>query len=163
MKSWLRINQVSTSIAFQVAQWSRICLQCERPRFDPCIRKIPWRRAWQPIPVFLPGESHGQRSLVGYRPWGCKELDTTEWLSIECLHSRSPRSSEKTLGIDSHFSWKLSHPGTSSLQGSRGWILGWGTHMPHSETRPHPPTPKISQTRMWIILQETKWCAFCNN
>ena len=39
---------------------------------------IPWRRAWQPTPVFLPGESHGQRSLAGYSPWGCKELDMTE-------------------------------------------------------------------------------------
>ena len=37
-----------------------------------------WRRKWQPIPVFLPGEFHGQRSLVGYSSWGCKELDTTE-------------------------------------------------------------------------------------
>ena len=40
----------------------------------------PWRRQWQPTPVFLPGESHGQRSLVGYSPWGRKESDTTEWL-----------------------------------------------------------------------------------
>ena len=40
--------------------------------------KIPWRRAWQPIPVFLPGPSHGQRSLVGYSPWGRKESDMTE-------------------------------------------------------------------------------------
>ena len=40
--------------------------------------KIPWRRKWQPTSVFLPGESHGQRSLAGYSPWGCKELDTTE-------------------------------------------------------------------------------------
>ena len=42
--------------------------------FDPCIWKIPWRRAWQPTPVFLPGESHGQRSLVGYSPWSRKRL-----------------------------------------------------------------------------------------
>ena len=35
----------------------------------------PWRRAWQPTPVFLPGESHGQRSLASYSPWGCKESD----------------------------------------------------------------------------------------
>ena len=42
------------------------------------VRKIPWRRACQPTPVFLPGEFHGQRSLVGYSPWGRKELDTTE-------------------------------------------------------------------------------------
>ena len=43
--------------------------------------KIPWRSKWQPTPVLLPGESHGQRSLVGYSPWGHKELDTTEQLN----------------------------------------------------------------------------------
>ena len=43
--------------------------------------KIPWRRAWQPTPAFLPGESHGQRSLADYSPWGRKEVDTTEWLT----------------------------------------------------------------------------------
>ena len=42
------------------------------------VRKIPWRRKWQLTPVFLPGESHGQRNLVGYSLWGRKELDTTE-------------------------------------------------------------------------------------
>ena len=42
---------------------------------------IPWRREWQPTPVFLPGGSHGQRSQVGYSPWDCKELDMTERLS----------------------------------------------------------------------------------
>ena len=40
--------------------------------------KIPWRRKWQPTPVFLPGESHGRRSLVGYNPRGHKESDMTE-------------------------------------------------------------------------------------
>ena len=43
-----------------------------------CMGKIPWRRAWQPTPVFLPGESPGQRSLAGYNSQDCKELDTTE-------------------------------------------------------------------------------------
>ena len=52
--------------------------RCERPEFDPWVRKIPWRRKWQPTPVFLPGESRGQRSLAGYSPYGCKESDTTE-------------------------------------------------------------------------------------
>ena len=42
----------------------------------------PRRGNWQPTPVFLPGKSHGQRSLAGYRPWGCKESDTTEWLML---------------------------------------------------------------------------------
>ena len=50
----------------------------ERLGFDPWVRKIPWRRAWQPTAVFLPGKSHGQRSLAGYSPWGHKESDTPE-------------------------------------------------------------------------------------
>ena len=56
----------------------RAC-QCRRPKrceFDSWVGKIPWRRAWQPTAVFLPGESHGQRSLVGYSPRGHKELGT---------------------------------------------------------------------------------------
>ena len=48
----------------------------KRGRFDPWVGKIPWRRAWQPTAVFLPGESHGQRSLAGYSPWGGKESGT---------------------------------------------------------------------------------------
>ena len=56
-------------------------MQCRRPGFDFWIRKIPWRREWLPASVFLPGEFHEQRSLAGYSPWGCQELDTTEWLS----------------------------------------------------------------------------------
>ena len=48
----------------------RICLQCRRPRFNPWVGKIPWRREWQCTLVFLPEVSHGQRSLVGYSPWG---------------------------------------------------------------------------------------------
>ena len=53
------------------------CRRCQRHRFDPWIGKIPWRRKWQPTPGFLPGESHGQRRLMGYSPWGCKELGRT--------------------------------------------------------------------------------------
>ena len=49
--------------------------------FDLWVGKIPWRRAWQSTPIFLPGESHGQRSLAGYSPQGHKESDTTEQLS----------------------------------------------------------------------------------
>ena len=62
---------------------------CGRPGFHPWFQKIPWRRAWQPTPVFLPGEFHGQRNLVGYSPWGHKELDTTEQLThiiFHCVH-----------------------------------------------------------------------------
>ena len=58
--------------------------QCRRLRkcgFDPWVRMIPWRRARQPAPVFLPGESHGQKSLAGDSPWGHKESDTAERLN----------------------------------------------------------------------------------
>ena len=57
------------------------CSRRKRHKFDPWVGKIPWRRKWQPAPVFFPGKLRGQRSLQGYGPWGCKELYTTEWLS----------------------------------------------------------------------------------
>ena len=63
----------------------RICLQCRSPGSDPWVGKIPWRRECHPIPVFLPGESHGQRSLVAYSWWGHKESDTIEQLI--CTHT----------------------------------------------------------------------------
>ena len=60
--------------------------QHKRCRFDPWVRKIPWRRKWQPTPVFLPGKSCGERSLAGYSPRGLKKLDNTEWIATtECL------------------------------------------------------------------------------
>ena len=55
------------------------CRRHRRRKFDPWVGKIPWRRKSQPAPVFFPGKF--QRSLVGYSPWGHKELDTTEWLN----------------------------------------------------------------------------------
>ena len=49
---------------------------------DPRVRKIPWKKEWQPTPVSLPGGSHGQRSLVDCSPWGCKEMGTTDRLTL---------------------------------------------------------------------------------
>ena len=49
-----------------------------RHRFDAWVGKIPWRRKWQPTPVFLSGKSHGQRNLAGYRPYVSTEVDMTE-------------------------------------------------------------------------------------
>ena len=54
------------------------CRRCKTRGSDPWVGKTPWGRAWQPTPVFLPGESQGQRSLAGYSPWGHRESDTTE-------------------------------------------------------------------------------------
>ena len=53
--------------------------------FDRWVGKMPWRRTWQPTLVFLPGESHAERSLVGYSPWGCKESDMAEKLILSNL------------------------------------------------------------------------------
>jgi len=61
---------------------ARICLQCRRSMFNPWVRKFPWRGEWQLTLVFLPGESYGQRSLVGYSPWGRKESDMTEQVTL---------------------------------------------------------------------------------
>ena len=100
---------------------SRIHLQCRRPGFDSWVGKIPWKRAWQPISVALPGESHGQRSLASYSPWGHKESDTSEWLSLAHkwnIHSWSFKSEF------SHFSVTFIH----AVSCVRSWSLFIGEH-----------------------------------
>ena len=57
----------------------KICLQCRRLGFDLWVEKIPWKRKWQPTPLFLPGEFHGQRTLACYSPPGPKESDMTDF------------------------------------------------------------------------------------
>ena len=75
---WMSIYIVGLPLWFSQ---QRIHLQCRRPRFDPWVGKIPWRRERLPTPVFWPGEFHGL-----YSPWGLKELDTTERLSLSFIH-----------------------------------------------------------------------------
>ena len=89
----------------------------KRWRYHPWVRKTPWRRAQQPTPVFLPGKSHGQRSLAGYSLWGCKALDMTERLS--------PHAQVRAL-------WRILVPiiqpgDVSCIQMSQGCFLNWGT------------------------------------
>ena len=73
--------------------------QCRRHKFNPWVRKILWRRKWQPTPVFLPGESHGQRSQAGYSLWSHKESDSTGQLSTNVPSYTSHRRFSKTLWI----------------------------------------------------------------
>ena len=82
-----------------------------------------WRTKRQPTPVLLPGKSHGQRSLVGYSPWGCKELDTTEWLHFP-EKAMAPHSStlawkipwtEEPCGLQSMGSQRAGHDWATSL------------------------------------------------
>ena len=60
--------------------------------FNPWVGKIPWSRKWQPSPVFFPGESHGQRILQGYSPWGHKESDTTQQRAYMHTHTHGVKS-----------------------------------------------------------------------
>ena len=80
--------------------------------FDTCVRKIPWRRKWQHTPVFLPGKSHGQRSLVSYSPWSCRESDTTEHACTHREEVAGPSVSLKTLTREL---WLISLPSYSNL------------------------------------------------
>ena len=100
-------------------RWWRVCLQCRRPGFNPWVRKIPWRRAWQAIPVFLPGESHRQRSLEGYSPGCQKELDTTE-------------------GIEQLVVQTVKNP--PAMQGTQVQSLGWEDPL-EKEMATHFPIP----------------------
>ena len=64
--------------------------------FDPWVGKIPWRRKWQPISVFLPGKSHGWRSLAGYTPGGDKDSDTTDQ---QTLYEKDAKNIGSTLSL----------------------------------------------------------------
>ena len=72
----------------------RICLQCKRCWFYPWVVKIPWRREGLPTSVFWSGEFHGI-----YSPWGCKESDTTERLSLFSLHREAPYAQDLLEGL----------------------------------------------------------------
>ena len=121
-----------------------------------------WRKKWQPTPVFLPGESHGQRSLVGGSPWGHEEPDTPEWLSAACV----PVKLRKAGPVFWFFAWWLSWQ-RICLQCRRPWFNSWLGNIPWKRER--LPTPvfwpgefhglyspwglKESDTTEWLSLQ----------
>ena len=71
------------------------CRRCNRHRFDPWVGKIFWRKAWLPTSELLPGKCHGQKSLVGYHPWGHKELDTAEHTHFKILFNTTETTMKK--------------------------------------------------------------------
>ena len=91
-------------------RWWRIRLQFRSLRFDPWVGKIPWRRKWQPTPALLPGESHGQRNLAGYSPWGCRVrydwVANTDWLTFRALNI-ALRSLEPPKRVKSDNMWPI--------------------------------------------------------
>ena len=104
------------------------CRRHKRPEFDPWVVKIPWRRECLSAPIFLPGESHGQRSLEGYSPWGRKESDITEW-----LHFHFHTNSEKAMASHSStLAWKIpwtEEPGGLQSMGSLRVRHDWATSL----------------------------------
>ena len=76
------------------------CGRRGRLRFDPWVRKIPWRRKWQPTPVFLPAKFHRWKSLAGYSPWSCNESDMTEHTHTQATYvSESAREAPMPPGV----------------------------------------------------------------
>ena len=73
------------------------CRRHKRHQFNPWVGKIPWKRAPPPTPVLLPGKFHGLRSLAGYSPWGCKELDMTVQLHFLMLETIAMKKNKAKL------------------------------------------------------------------
>ena len=82
-KSRTQLKQFHFHQASLVAQWVKSLSARKKTQGQSWVSKILWRRKWQPTPIFLPGEFHGQRSIVGYSPWDHKDWDTTECLSLQ--------------------------------------------------------------------------------
>ena len=110
------------------------CRRHKRLGFDPWVRKIPWRRAWQPTPAFLPGESHGQRSLAGYILEGCKKLDMTK---VTCMHACACVHTHTHTHTHTHM---RVHRG---LQGVQHLPAGAGSHLSHREVEVQGWNPAV--------------------
>ena len=118
-----KLNQSRKRLSWWLRGKEPTC-QCRRRGFNPWISKIPRRRKWQPSPVFLPAESHGQWSLVGYGPQGHRESDTTEQLnSKKPGEGREERRQSEGLAAASvgFLRWKAAGRRTGAgRQGQRG-------------------------------------------
>ena len=122
--------------------------RCERHTFSPWVGKIPWRKAWQPTPVVLPGEFHGQRSLVGYSPWGRKELGYS-WSSW--AHTHSGLSQNWALGM-----YQQTRRTRSCFHGAY-FLMGWEDNLFINEwANTHTHNKENINTRQRI---KSGWCA----
>ena len=95
--------------------------RCKKGGFNPWVGKISWSRNWHSTPVFLPGKFHGQRSLVGYSPWGHKGADTTEWLSTHTQSNHMAQLRIKGLGNRFPECWGLLRQIAKHVDMGRGW------------------------------------------
>ena len=117
-KSMISLQGFPRWLSGKESAWQ--CRRCRRRGFNLWIRKIPWSKKWQPALVFLPGKFHGQRSLVGYSPWGCKESDTPQRLNAR-VHTDKKTD-------------RLTHKHIAYC-----WGPAWGT----------PPMAKVMRKEAW--------------
>jgi len=135
------VLSTATYLVPMVAQTVKNLPAMQETQVDPWARKIPWRRKWQPTSGFLPRESHGQRSLAGYSPWGCKESDTTEQLTLSLFH--------QTPGTVCHLTelrtggWRpgFQPPGSSGIVQSLSRV---NSLQPHGLQHARLPCPSLS-------------------
>ena len=124
--------------------------------FSPWAGKIPWRRKWQSTPVFLPGESHGQRSLGGYSPWGHKELVTATHMHT-CSTEPAPQNWKK--GQKEQAESSASAP--PSQPHIHSGITGHGCHSPRLTSTPGSVGWELWVAGMprpaWLLCQHQPW------
>ena len=139
------------------------CRRLKRYRFNPWGRKIPWRREWQPTPMFLPEKFHGQRSPAGYRPWGHKESDMTERLSLSLSTWKAWRRSRGRWKGEPHcICPSLSALGRFQAASTpRLQLPPHGLPMVSTSTR-RPPVLVASNATPWPLQPQgygkTAWC-----
>ena len=130
--------------------------------FQPWVGKIPWRRKWQPTPLFLPGEFHGQRSLAGYNPWGHKESDTAEHACLWKKHLEENQANRRWEQIFALFIVMHGrHPAWHNACSVRcycPWLLhrSWGwlsSRTPWS----HPLARSLSRDVLKVALTQLAW------
>ena len=110
-KYLLKVRKDQTGLPWWLSGKESAC-QCRRFGFDSWVRKIPWRRKWQPTPVFLPGKFHGQKSLASYSPWGCKRV----WHVLATKQTKN-KNKKRTNLVDTSMDIKwIRH-----IQGHREW------------------------------------------
>ena len=135
--------------------------QYRRHGFSPWVRKIPWKRKWQPTPVFLPGESHGQRNMAGYSPWDHKESDTTERLNQQQLCFTNNNNNNQELS-DIHVNFEMTIRYPSGDTENADWYVQPALKLLHGKQQILALIMKIWEFKFFTLLLcfHTLWILF---
>ena len=153
------VNTVSSGFpGGSVVKW--VFRRCRRPRFNPWVGKIPWRRAWQPIPVFLPGKYHEQRNLAGYSPYRVARSQTGSMhkqLSFWYQHSSNKEVNSK-ISLFSRAELNLKNWSSWCGCGEKGTLVHslWDCKFLKIENSTEPPQKIKNGTVIWSIKKKKK-------